>query len=137
MLGGRRGAMSIRGGQSRQLFTFTTPVIRAGGARLVGSRPSVIERSLRPPHTMPQQTRKNFHQQLAELEAQMLRTAALAGEAIAGATEAVLTGDVSVTEQVRSVDRLITLNCDQAEEVIGTLLARQQPTAQDLRLLLS
>jgi phosphate transport system protein len=81
--------------------------------------------------------RKTFHQELEELEGEVLRVAARVNEAVARAVEALLDGDLGLAAMVIDDDVLVDQACVTNEERIYALLARQQPTASDLRQVLT
>ncbi len=78
--------------------------------------------------------RVEFHEQLRELEQDVLNTVDLAASALDQAVEAVTTGDAELARMVIDGDDRIDgryLDCHQG---ILSLLARQAPVASDLRL---
>ena len=83
------------------------------------------------------ETRKSFHQELADLEHDVVRMAAHVSEGIAGATDAVLTHDRDRANAVIEADVIVDEACLRNEGLAYALLARQQPTAGDLRLVLT
>lgn len=82
-------------------------------------------------------TRKTFHQELDELQAEVLRVAARVNEAVARATAALLDGDVVLASGVIDDDVVIDQACVANEERAYEVLARQQPTASDMRQVLT
>lgn len=84
-----------------------------------------------------EETRKHFHEQMAELRTDVVRAAAMTSEAIAASTRALLDQDLAVIEKVVAVDRSIDELDLSIEGRAHLLIARQQPTAGDLRLLLA
>lgn len=81
--------------------------------------------------------RRVFHEELDELCADVVRLGALATEAIAAGTAALLDTDLAAVERVRVGDRVIDdLNRD-IEERSSDLLALQQPMAVDLRTIVT
>jgi phosphate transport system protein len=83
------------------------------------------------------EVRRTYHEQLDELRRDVLVLNALASEAVAAATQALLDGDLAGAEKVVADDaRLDALNRS-VEDRAFHILARQQPTASDLRLLVT
>lgn len=83
------------------------------------------------------ETRRAFHEDLAELCADVLHLAALAGEAIQGGTAALLQADVAGAEQLMARDLEMDDLTHAIEQRACALLARQQPMAVDLRLIVT
>ncbi|MGI9033852.1 MAG: phosphate signaling complex protein PhoU [Acidimicrobiales bacterium] len=81
--------------------------------------------------------RKIFHEDLAELRADVIHLGAMAGEAIQAATDALLETDLAAVERVAASDRAIDALDHTIEEHVYLLLARQQPMASDLRSLVA
>jgi phosphate transport system protein len=81
--------------------------------------------------------RRAFHEDLAELCADVLHLAALAGEAIQGGTAALLEADIAVAEQLVARDKSMDELTHAIEQQACALLARQQPMATDLRLIVT
>ena len=81
--------------------------------------------------------REVFHQSLEELQARLVEIADLVTVAIDKATRAFATSDVSLAEEVigddSKIDELAVLLDEQAIEI----LARQQPVARDLRIVVT
>jgi phosphate transport system protein len=85
---------------------------------------------------MPE-TRKVFHEELAELGSDVLRLSAMASEAIQAGTAALLGFDLSAAEAVIADDAFLDALAYDMEERVYLLLARQQPMAVDLRTLVT
>lgn len=85
---------------------------------------------------MPE-TRKAFHDELNELTADVVRLGALASEAIEAGTNAFLDADLTATEQVIANDAALDDLMHSIESRTYLLLARQQPMAVDLRILVT
>jgi phosphate transport system protein len=85
---------------------------------------------------MPE-TRKIFHEELAELGSDVVRLSAMASEAIQAGTGALLEFDLAAAEAVIADDRLMDALAHDMEERVYLLLARQQPMAVDLRTLVT
>jgi phosphate transport system protein len=85
---------------------------------------------------MPE-TRRIFHEELAELGADVVRLSALASEAIQAGTAALLGLDLAAAESVITDDAIMDALAHDMEERVYLLLARQQPMAVDLRTLVT
>lgn len=85
---------------------------------------------------MPE-TRKAFHEELAEVRNDVTRMGAMVLESIQGGTAALLEHDLAAGEQVLRVGRDIDALRHKIEEHVFYLLAQQQPLAVDLRTLVS
>ena len=83
------------------------------------------------------ETRRAFHEELEELNADVLRLAALATEAIQAGSAALLDFDLAGADKVIADDKVIDELTHAMEEQVYLLLARQQPMASDLRTLVS
>jgi phosphate transport system protein len=83
------------------------------------------------------ETRKAFHDELRELADDVVRLGALALEAIQAGTEAFLEADLTAAERVIAQDAAIDDLMHSIESRTYFLLARQQPMAVDLRLLVA
>jgi phosphate transport system protein len=83
------------------------------------------------------ETRKAFHEELDELQADVVRLGTLAGEAIQGGTDAFLDADLSAVERLVANDRVLDDLMHAIESRTYLLLARQQPMAGDLRTLVT
>lgn len=86
---------------------------------------------------MVQEIRRNFHEQLAELRHDVVRLGALAGEAVAAGTEALLDGDLAAADAVIVADMALDDLTRAIEEQSYRLLALQQPMASDLRTIVT
>ncbi|MGH9188953.1 MAG: phosphate signaling complex protein PhoU [Acidimicrobiales bacterium] len=86
---------------------------------------------------MEQTTRRLFHEELAELHANVVRLSAMASEAIQAGTAALLDFDLAGAKAVIQDDRVLDELTHAMEEQIYLLLARQQPMAIDLRTLVT
>ena len=85
---------------------------------------------------MPE-TRKAFHEELQELDDDVVRLGALASESIQAGTAALLDADLAAVERVVEADVPIDDLMHSIEERTYLLLARQQPMAVDLRVLVT
>ena len=83
------------------------------------------------------ETRKVFHEELKELGDDVIRLSAMASEAIQAGTAALLEFDLVAAERVISNDVVMDELAHSMEERIYLLLARQQPMAVDLRMLVA
>ena len=83
------------------------------------------------------ETRKLFHEELNELGDDVARLGALAGEAIQAGTAAFLAEDLQATEKVIEDDSKLDELTHDIEKRTFLLLARQQPMAVDLRMLVT
>ena len=78
---------------------------------------------------------RHFHEELAQLQAQLLDMSALAEELVAAAVEALLERDVAKAETVIARDRELDAMEIAIDDACIHLLALQQPLARDLRLI--
>jgi phosphate transport system protein len=83
------------------------------------------------------EARKSFDEQLTELKADVIRMAAMVGESIGAGTQALLDSDLGVVERVLANDDAIDSLEHDLELRAYELIARQQPMAVDLRMLLA
>jgi phosphate transport system protein len=83
------------------------------------------------------ETRKQFHEELDEINADVIRLGAMGSEAIEAATGALLDGDLTAVEQVVEHDHDLDDLTHSIEDRTYLLLARQQPMAVDLRTLVT
>lgn len=83
------------------------------------------------------ETRKAFHEDLADVTTDIVRLGALAVEAIESGTAALLDSDLAAVERVVAGDRVLDDLTHDIERRTYLLLARQQPMAVDLRLLVT
>jgi phosphate transport system protein len=81
--------------------------------------------------------RRAFHDELLELHADVVRLAAMAMESIQAGTGALLDFDLSAADGVVAHDKEMDALTHSLEERVYLLLARQQPMAVDLRLLVT
>lgn len=79
------------------------------------------------------ETRKRYHEQLAEMKADTVRLTAMAIEAIAAGTQALLDSDLAAAERVIANDRELDELTRTIEEHAYVILARQGPLASELR----
>lgn len=79
--------------------------------------------------------RDAYHDELDAITEQLVEMAGLVGEAISLATQALLTSDLPVAEQVIDGDLAVDLLRENVDRRTVDLIARQQPVAGDLRAL--
>ncbi len=78
-----------------------------------------------------------FHRELQKIDRQVLGLFALVGECVAGATDALLTGDRDAAKVLVERDELIDRAYLDIEEVVQRQLLLQAPVASELRFLLT
>jgi phosphate transport system protein len=83
------------------------------------------------------ETRKAFHEELAEIGNDVVRLGALASEAIQAGTDAFLDADLAAAERIVADDQALDDLMHSIENRTYMLLARQQPMAVDLRMLVT
>jgi phosphate transport system protein len=83
------------------------------------------------------ETRKHFHEELQDLSDDVVRLGAMAGEEIEAGTEALLRSDLAAVERVVAADRQVDDLMHAIEQQTYLLMARQQPMAGDLRMLVT
>ena len=81
--------------------------------------------------------REHFHGELAELSEGMVEMTRLVGSAVARATTALLDADLTLAESVIAADEQVDALQVRIEERSFDLLARQQPVATDLRVIVT
>ena len=81
--------------------------------------------------------REVFQQELAEVRERLVQTSELVADAIEKATTAFSTQDVGLAEAVIAEDRRIDAAAASLDELAIDILARQQPVARDLRVIVS
>ena len=86
---------------------------------------------------MTDEARKNFHQELDEVKANIVRLAAMTSETIPRATQALLAGDLTAAQQIIDDDDVIDQQSLEVEEECLRVLALQQPMASDLRAVMT
>ena len=77
--------------------------------------------------------RNAFHEQLDQLNVELIRMGALCEEAISAATKALLEGDMELGQRANALEREIDEKEREIESQCMRLLLRQQPVARDLR----
>jgi len=81
--------------------------------------------------------REVFHQSLDEVKARLVEIAELVTIAIEKATRAFGTSDITLAEEVIEADAVIDEKAIELDELAIEILARQQPVAGDLRIVVS
>jgi len=81
--------------------------------------------------------REVFHQELAEVQRRLAEIAGLVTVSIEKATRAFNESDVALAEEAISADDQIDRLSIELDELAITILARQQPVARDLRIVVS
>jgi phosphate transport system protein len=81
--------------------------------------------------------RSAFHRELERIEQQVRQLFALVSEGVAGATDALLTGDRQAARDLVARDELMDALYVDIEDVVQRQIALQAPMANDLRFLLS
>ena len=81
--------------------------------------------------------REVFHQSLEDVQGRLVEIAELVTIAIDKATRAFGTSDVSLAEEVIEADAVIDEKAIALDELAIEILARQQPVARDLRIVVS
>ncbi len=86
---------------------------------------------------MTEQARRSFHSDIEEISDLIVQLAARAGDAVARATDALLSYDLVEAQQIIDDDDHIDVAALEVEEKCQSLLALQQPMAGDLRQILA
>lgn len=86
---------------------------------------------------MPEELRTAFHRELEKIDEQVLRLFALVSESLAGATEALLSGDRETARALVARDEMLDALYVDVETLVQRQFALQSPMADDLRFLLS
>jgi phosphate transport system protein len=81
--------------------------------------------------------REVFHQSLEDVQGRLVEIAELVTVAIDKATRAFGTSDVALAEEVIEADAIIDEKAIALDELAIEILARQQPVARDLRIVVS
>ena len=81
--------------------------------------------------------REVFQQELTEVQDRLVRISNLVAESIEKATTAFNSSDVTLAESVIADDHLIDELASSLDELAIDILARQQPVARDLRIVVS
>src|SRR3546814_15533430 len=86
---------------------------------------------------MCEQTNKQFHVDLETTRSQFLQMGVLGESMVQDAMTVLTTGDLTIVDHVREHEKAVNKYEVDIDERIGLLIARHQPAAGDLRLLLS
>ena len=86
---------------------------------------------------MPEHTSKQFDQELEAVRARVLQMGGLVEEQIINAVEALATGNVELASTVMANDHRVNALEVGLDEECSMIIARRQPTASDLRMLLT
>jgi phosphate transport system protein len=81
--------------------------------------------------------RNSFHDDLDKISDQLVEMTRLAGSAMARATTALLDADLNLAESVIAADQQIDVMRRELDDLSVDLLARQQPVATDLRMVVT
>ncbi len=81
--------------------------------------------------------REVFQQELREVQARLVEIATLVADAMGRATTAFNNSDIALAEQVIAGDAVIDSAAKALDELAIDILARQQPVARDLRIVVS
>jgi len=81
--------------------------------------------------------RTSFHEDLDKISVQLVEMSRLAGSAMARATRALLDADLHLAESVIAADEQIDELRRELDDLAIDLLARQQPVATDLRMVVT
>ncbi len=81
--------------------------------------------------------REVFHQSLEDVQTRLVEIAELVTIAIEKATTAFGTSDVELAEEVIDADSIIDERANELDELAIEILARQQPVARDLRIVVT
>lgn len=81
--------------------------------------------------------REVFQQELREVQDRLVEISTLVADSIENATRAFNESDVALAETVIEDDRKIDVLATELDELAITILARQQPVARDLRIVVS
>lgn len=86
---------------------------------------------------MSEHTNKQFHSDLESTRSLFLQMGGLVEAMVQEGMEALTSGDLSLVDRVREREKDVNRLEVEIDELISLLIARNQPTAIDLRLLLS
>src|SRR5450759_3214417 len=92
---------------------------------------------MRARHTRWGTMRNTFHEDLAKISDQLVEMTRLAGTAMPRATTALLDADLHLAETVIAADEQIDALRRELDDRAIDLLARQQPVATDLRMVVT
>ncbi len=86
---------------------------------------------------MPEHTLKQFDSELEEIRSKVLQMGGLVEEQIVSALEALISGNVSLARQVMENDHRVNALEVAIDEDCSTVIARRQPAAKDLRMVMT
>jgi phosphate transport system protein len=86
---------------------------------------------------VPEELRHEFHRDLERINRQVIGLFALVAECVAGATDALLSGDREAAKVLIARDQMIDDTYRGIEELVQRQLSLQSPMARDLRFLLA
>jgi phosphate transport system protein len=86
---------------------------------------------------MPEHTLKQFDTELEEIRSRVLQMGGLVEEQIMQAIEALTTGQVALARQVMENDHSVNALEVAIDEDCSTVIARRQPAAKDLRMIMT
>ena len=96
-----------------------------------------MRRALPYARAVPEELRQEFHRDLERINRQAIGLFALVGECVAGATDALLSGDREAAKVLVARDQMIDETYRDIEELVQRQLSLQSPMARDLRFLLA
>src|SRR5260370_35034319 len=86
---------------------------------------------------MPEHTSKQFDAELESVRSQVLQMGGLVEEQITRAMESLITGDMELIDRVIADDHRVNALEVGLDEACSHIIARRQPAAGDLRLLIA
>lgn len=86
---------------------------------------------------MPEHTLKQFDTELEEIRSQVLKMGGLVEEQITRAIEALTSGNAGLARRVMDDDHRVNALEVQIDEECSTVIARRQPAAKDLRMIMT
>jgi phosphate transport system protein len=86
---------------------------------------------------MPEHTLKQFDSELEEIRSKVLQMGGLVEEQITRALEALISGNVTLARQVMENDHRVNALEVGIDEDCSTVIARRQPAAKDLRMVMT
>ena len=86
---------------------------------------------------MPEHTSKQFDTELEAVRSSVLRMGGLVEEQIMRAVESLASGDMNLIESVVDGDKMVNRLEVELDERCSHIIARRQPTAGDLRMLMT
>jgi phosphate transport system protein len=86
---------------------------------------------------MPEHTLKQFDTELEEIRSRVLQMGGLVEQQIVGALEALTNGNVALAREVMGNDHMVNALEVAIDEDCSTVIARRQPAAKDLRMIMT